>query len=109
MHDDETEGTDKGSDWVQKNDDGTTTIILQYPIKGKTQTFGEIRLKRPTAADLEAGDSHKGDMRKMLAAIVSMSDPRFPIAVLRQVDLVDLNRIGAYFEEVTQGDDEKKS
>lgn len=83
------------------NDDGTATVPLKYPVRNGKDEITAIDLARPTVTDLEAGDNFKGEAAKVRAMIASVSS--LPGAVIKRVDLFDLNKISEVLEEMTTG------
>jgi hypothetical protein len=86
------------SDYIQENDDGSVTILLQYPIKAKDKVPGldEITLRAPTMGDLEKSDSVKGDIGKTLSIVESLSGTT--MRQLRQLHPRDFRRVGDFLE-----------
>lgn len=80
--------------YVQKNDDGTITVLLEYPIPSKMKDkdpTSEITLRRPKGNDLMASDLVDGEQRKNLAVIASMAGK--PLKIFGDMDSVDLERL----------------
>ncbi len=101
---------EEGDSHVQKNDDGSTTILFDHPLVLKDKSkdpITEITLKRPTVGDLESSDVAKGDVKKTLLIISSLSG--LSPAILRRIDLEDFKRISTFINKALGGTDEKKS
>lgn len=76
---------------VQKNEDGSYTYVLQYPVEFKKELLTEIRLRRPTGADMEAMDLAEGAQGKSLRLLASIS--RLPLATVKKFDASDIHRL----------------
>ena len=86
---------DPSEKWIQRNDDGSVTVLLEYPVKrGKDgDEVSEVTLRRMIVADLEASDKAEGDVKKTLMIVSSLTD--LPTALLRRIDMDDFERISS--------------
>lgn len=80
---------------VQLNDDGSTTVALDYPIEFKkgseVQEIASVTIKRPTVGDLEASDRAQGDVGKTTVLIAAISG--IPVGAVRKLDVADYKRL----------------
>ena len=96
--------------YIQKNDDGSTTVILQYAVERSNNKgdLTEITMNRLRVCDIEASDSAKGDIAGTILIVSSLSN--VPAALIRKMDMVDYNRVaGILMAEHGSDDPEKKS
>ena len=92
--------------YVQENEDGSTTILLRYPIERKDgSSLSEITLKPATVGDLEASDAAKGDVQKTVMIVASLSS--VPVALIRKISMRDFRNISQQLEK--ELGEEKKS
>lgn len=92
---------------IQANDDGTFTVLLDYPVKaGKGEgEVSEVTMRRPTVADMEASDNSKGDVGKVIMMIASTSE--LPVTVIRRMDGADFTKVSAVFNHLSGGGEKK--
>jgi len=103
------EKADPKDEYIQRNeDDGSTTILFQYPVvlreKGK-DPITEITLKRPVVGDIEVSDAAKGEVKQTIMIIASLSG--LPAAVIRRIDMEDFKRISDFLAETLGGEGKK--
>lgn len=107
---DEAKVSEPEDEYIQKNDDGSTTILFKYPVQPKDpkkDLIREIILKRPLVGDLESSDIAEGDVKKTIVIISSLSG--LPSGVIRRIDLEDFKRVSGFLEESLGGGGKKKS
>ena len=93
----ETPDVETKDPYVQENDDGTVTILFEYPIPSKVagkDPTSEVILKRPKVCDLEASDAAKGEAGKVVLMVTSLSN--LPRSVIQQMDMADFQRVSAW-------------
>lgn len=57
----------------KRNDDGSTTLTLSEPITHGEDEVRELRIRKPTARDLEVTDSVQGDVKKANTLLAHLS------------------------------------
>lgn len=98
----EHEGQDK---FIVYNEDGSITVILEYPLELKNgEKITEITLRRPRGADAEAAEKvGGGPVSQTNAMIASCSRPPVPIGAVRQLDGSDLRKLTQFLEGCLMG------
>jgi acylphosphatase len=89
-------------DGVVFNEDGSVTVVLDYPVKKGKEMIDEIVFsRRLTLADMEAADRAGGDVSQAVVLAAGVSGE--PLAVIRRVDFADAEKISFAVEHFTKG------
>ena len=101
---------------VKKNDDGTLTIVLKYPIDTGKKILESVTLGTEcTGADLEAMARAKGkeveQIKHMIAELSILSDKEFGISLgnVRKLRSVDYITISKEVGKIINGEDDGAS
>lgn len=87
---------------IAKNDDGSVTVTLAFPIKHDGQDLDKVTLRRPKAKDFRLMGKQSGtDVDKSLWLIGALSG--LPSGSTDQIDAADMAEFGEVIEGFTKG------
>jgi hypothetical protein len=88
-------------DRAQRNDDGTVTVLLKYPVVLKKGTVDEVTIKRPKGKNLTVMDDETGAVSGSLLLVAGLTGQ--PMKVAKELDAYDLTQINLVIEEMMSG------
>lgn len=78
---------DDVDDKKTRNSDGSTTLTLSEPITHGEEELRELRIRKPTARDLECTDAVQGDVKKANTLLAHLSGQS--LAAIRKLSAAD--------------------
>jgi hypothetical protein len=89
------------ADFIKVQEDGSTVVTLEYPFDAKDGQVTEVKLRRPTVADLESADRTAGDLAKSISIIASVSG--LSVASIKKMDAADFGKLSKVVEGYVGG------
>lgn len=93
--------TELNEDMLSRNDDGTVTVILKYPVTTKKSKITEVTVRRPKGRHLKVMDNTDGDVDGTLLLAAQLTDQR--VKVIGDLDAYDLGQVNFVIEEMMSG------